>query len=151
MTAALSKGAIDAYSATSSLAATWQQKGGVTIIDKAEVSHPDYKMVGITLVNGAFLKQHPDVQKAWWAVYDEGQQLIKQDPDAYLKWTAKQTGLTFDVAKATTSLTDQDAPVTPDSLAAAAGTQKFLKDQKLTKQDFSLADWAVQPDTKGGK
>lgn len=142
--AALISGAIDAYSATSGLAATWAQKGGITIIDKAEQSHPDYKSASVTLVNQSFLDKHPNIQQAWWAVYDEGQQLIKQDPDAYLTWTAKQSGETLATAKETTILSYQDRPVTDEAITAAEGTEQFLTQQKLAKQSFSISDWAVR-------
>ena len=147
--AALTSGAVDAYSAISSIAAVWEQKGGVTVINKAEVAYPNYASAGITLVNDSFLKQHPNIQQAWWAVYNEGQELIKQNPTAYLQWTAKESGESYAIAKETTILTYQDAPITAGALSAAANTEQFLVQQKLAASDFSLSSWAVNPPSSG--
>jgi ABC-type nitrate/sulfonate/bicarbonate transport system substrate-binding protein len=148
--AALQRGSIDAYAAIDGIAAVWQQKGGVQVIEKAEQANPSYKDANVTLVTSSFLKAHPNIQQAWWAVYKEGVGLIEQDPEAFLEWTAKQSGESVGIAKQTTSLDYPDGPVTDAAVQAVSATAQFLVSQQLTKA-YSIADWAVQPGTGGGR
>jgi sulfonate transport system substrate-binding protein len=147
--AALTSGAIDAYSAEAGIAAVWQQKGGVKIINKAEVAYPHFASDDVALVTQSFLKEHPNIQQAWWALYNEGQTLIRQNPTAYLTWTAKESGETLAIAKATSVLTFQNTPITAGAIAAATSTQQFLLQQKLAQSDFSIGGWAVDPPASG--
>lgn len=147
--AALRSGSIDAYSAIAGIAAVWQSKGGVRVIQKAREADPQYQDSNITLTTESFLKAHPNVQQAWWSVYRAGLELIKKDPEAYYAWTAKESGETPAIAKETTYVGDQDAPVTTASIAAASATRDFLVAQKLTKS-FSVQAWAVHSPTSAG-
>jgi sulfonate transport system substrate-binding protein len=147
--AALTSGAIDAYSAEAGIAAVWQQKGGVRIINKAEVAYPSYAEDDVALVNDSFLRAHPNIQQAWWALYNEGQKLIRQNPNAYLAWTAKESGETLAIVKATSAITYQDSPITSGSIATADSTEQFLVQQKLATTDFSITGWAVDPPASG--
>lgn len=142
--AALQNGSIDAYSTISGIGAVWQSKGGITVVDKAAEANPSYHDSSVTLVNAGFLKAHPNIKKAWWAVYQEGLKLIKVDPSAYYAWTAKESGETPAIAKATTYVGYPDAPVTAQSVTAVQATLDFLVSQKLTKR-FPVGEWAVQP------
>jgi sulfonate transport system substrate-binding protein len=147
--AALTSGALDAYAMNSPLVASWEEKGGITVIGKAEVDYPGYFSASATLVNQSFLDQHPTIQQAWWAVYDEGQKLIKKDPDAYLAWVAENSGVSRAIAKKVTVLVQQDEPVTAQAIRVEEETLQFLLDQKTAKQRFAIKDWVVpfQPDT----
>lgn len=147
--AALTSGAIDAYSAESGIAAVWLKKGGVKVISNAEVAYPHFASDDVALVNQTFLKAHPNIQQAFWALYNEGQTLIKQNPNAYLAWEAKESGETVAIVKETSELTYQNAPITAGAIAAATSTQQFLLQQKLAKTDFSIAAWAVDPPASG--
>jgi len=147
--AALTSGAIEADAAPSSIAAVWEAKGGVTIIQKAEVAHPSFASADVSLVTSSFLKAHPNIQQAWWAVYNEGQTLIKKNPSAYLAWTAKESGETPALAKETTILAYQSAPITTTALKTVTSTEQFLVSQKLAAASFSITNWSVDP-PKGG-
>ena len=146
--AALQHGSIDAYAAINYVAAVWQQKGGVQVIEKANEANPSYADANVTLVTSSFLTQHPNIQQAWWAVYQEGVNLIKQDPGSFLAWTAKQAGESVQIAKETTTLDYPSGPATTQAVQAVSATADFLVSQQLTKP-FSVADWAVQPSTGG--
>jgi sulfonate transport system substrate-binding protein len=141
--AALIGHAVAACLGTSAQAETWLTKGGVQVIQKAEDAYPNFYGSGSIVVTQSFLTAHPNIQQAIWALYDEGQTLIKQDTNAYLSWTAKQSGETLAQAQASTIIIYQDAPITTTSLAATVAAQQFLVGQKLTKPTFSIADWAV--------
>lgn len=141
--AALTSGALDAYAMNSPLVASWEEKGGITVISKAEVDYPDYFSASATLVNQSFLDQHPKLQEAWWAVYQEGQKLIEKDRDAYLAWVAENSGVSDEIAKKVTVLVHQDEPVTAQAIRVEEDTLQFLLDQKTAKQPFSVKDWVV--------
>jgi sulfonate transport system substrate-binding protein len=140
--AALQSGAIDAYAAIGGIAAVWQAKGGISVIEKAQTADPTYQDANVSLVTGAFLKAHPNIQQAWWAVYQKGLQLIKKDPSSYLAWTAKESGETPAIAQQTTSIAYPTQPVTTAGITAISATAQFLVSQQLTKS-FPVASWAV--------
>lgn len=141
---ALSNGSIDAYSGPATTVALWQKQGGVTVIDKAEKSHPDYTSAMVTLVNDDFLKAHPQLQQAWWEVTKLGLDTIKKDPATYYAWTTKAQGYPADVVKATTVLTYPTAPVADPDIAGLQKTQDFLVGAGVAKSSFDVSSWVVR-------
>lgn len=141
---ALTSGSIDAYSGPSTTVALWQSKGGVTVIDKAEKSHPGYTSAMVTLVNGDFLAAHAKLQQAWWQVTQLGLDAIKKDPAAYYAWTTKAQGYPTDVVKATTVLTYPDQPVADSDVAGLQETQDFLVGVGVAKSSFDISSWVVR-------
>jgi ABC-type nitrate/sulfonate/bicarbonate transport system substrate-binding protein len=141
---ALTGGSIDAYSGPATTVALWQAKGGVSVIDKAEKSHPDYTSAMVTLVNADFLTAHPKLQKAWWEVTKLGLDTIKKDPAAYYAWTTKTQGYPADVVKATTVLAYPDQPIADSDVAGLQKTQDFLVGAGVAKSPFDVSAWVVQ-------
>src|SRR4051794_24292411 len=133
---ALTGGSIDAYSGPATTVALWQAKGGVSVLDKAEKSHPDYSSAMVTLVNADFLTTHPKLQQAWWEVTKLGLDTIKKDPAAYYAWTTKAQGYPADVVKATTVLTYPDQPIAASDVAGLQKTQDFLVGAGVAKSPF---------------
>jgi ABC-type nitrate/sulfonate/bicarbonate transport system substrate-binding protein len=64
----------------------------------------------VALVTSAFLKAHPNIQKAWWAATAAGIAEIRKDGDAYLRFYSERSGYSVPVLKQTQALAYGDQP-----------------------------------------
>ena len=148
---ALLNHSIDAYVDSASLVDEWAAKGGVKLIQSSAVSFPKYTSSDVAVVTDSFLNAHPNIEQAFWAVYSEGQSLIKAHPKPYLEWAAKEALVPYSIEKATTNLpaSFQSTPIPAAGVTATAQAQSFLLSQKLITKTTPLNKWFVAAPSKG--
>ncbi|MCL2419880.1 MAG: ABC transporter substrate-binding protein [Conexibacteraceae bacterium] len=140
---ALINHSIDAYVDSGTQVAEWKAKGGVTSIENSFQDYPSYGSSSVVAVTKSFLKAHPNIQQAYWALYSEGEKLIRQNPTAYLAWTAKNAGIPLSIEKQTARITYQSTPISTSGVTAAQQAQQFLLSAKLIPKLVNLKSWFV--------
>ena len=80
----------------------------------------------VTAVRGDFLRKYPELVKRFIAVHRNATDRIKQDPEAALKVTAAETGLTPEMVKSMIGWYDFDFAIRPTDIQELKRTQDFL-------------------------
>lgn len=140
---ALLNHSIDAYVDSGTQVAEWVAKGGVASVENSFTDYPGYGSSEVVAATKTFLKAHANIQQAWWALYSEGQKLIKKNPTAYLKWTAKESDVPLTIERQTARITYQSTPISKSGLEAAQQAQEFLLSAKLIPKLVNLKTWFV--------
>ncbi|MBD1910023.1 MULTISPECIES: ABC transporter substrate-binding protein [unclassified Leptolyngbya] len=141
--AALARGDIDAYAATSALAFRLKSQG-YTVIDEA-ANHADLTGSNITSITEEFLKEHPDFVQKWYEVIQKATDEIKSNPQAYYQFVSEINDQPLDVSEFT-SPTDlyPSEPLPADGLERLRKTQQFLVDEKIVKSQFPFDEWVYR-------
>lgn len=141
---ALLRGDIAGYALPANTAATWVEKHGFPVLDRASQTHPELQGTTVTLVTSQFWAAHPQLQAAWWEAMAAGIAEIARDGDAYLRFLADAQGYTVEVLRQTQPLAFAERPIDPQGKASVASTLDFLLKFGTAKAAFELDRWVVE-------
>jgi hypothetical protein len=90
------------------------------------------------------LQHHPEFPAAWNELRRRAVQDLKQRESDYYAYHAKTVRLPVELVKVGFPLSlFEGEPLLRRGLELLEGTQRFLLEQGLLRQNFTLSDWAV--------
>ena len=141
---ALQNNQLDAYVTSAVVAKLWIDRHGLTLVGKLGDVPSTGRTVSVISARADFLAANPSFAPAFWRGLHAGIDAIRQDPDAYYRWSADSTGYPLDVVRATTSLDFEDRPISDAGVAALKKLLDFRVASQVAQAPFSIDDWVVR-------
>ncbi len=136
---------IAAFAASTQLAQLWAKQGDGFRTIWASQDYPADKAAGVTLVNSNYAKAHPEVQEAWWALYQAGLAAYKKSPSKYFAWVGQQDGITAAQAKVAAPVVVQTTPIEPTSIPVLKSGLSFFLQVGQAAKSFNVNQWLIAP------
>jgi sulfonate transport system substrate-binding protein len=141
---ALQNNQLDAYVTSAAVAKLWIDRHGLTLVGKLGDVPSTGRTVSVISARADFLAAHPGFAPAFWRGLKAGIEAIRQDPEAYYRWSADSTGYPLDVVRATTSTAFDDQPISDAGVAALKKLLDFRVAHQVAQASFSVDDWVVR-------
>lgn len=140
--AALDRGEVAAYAAPVQTAPLLVARGA-RVLDKAS-EHQGLSGSSVTVVTESFLQHRPEFPAAWNELRRRAVQDLKEHESDYYAYHSKIVRLPLELVKVGFPLSlFEPEPLVQHGLALLEGTQRFLFDQGLLRENFVVSDWAV--------
>jgi sulfonate transport system substrate-binding protein len=140
--AALEKGSVDAFAAQVDVGPLLASRG-FPVIDEA-ARHPALLGSSVIVASTDVLRRAPQLPAAWNRARRNAIGEIQRDSDAYYAFHAAQTGFPVDAIKASHPVPHMPTePYPSGGLQLLGGVKRFLLDDHLIRNDFSLEQWRV--------
>ena len=141
---ALQNNQLDAYVTSAAVAKLWIDRHGLTLVGKLGDVPSTGRTVSVISARADFLAANPSFAPAFWRGLKAGIDAIRQDPEAYYRWSADSTGYPLDVVRATTSIDFEDKAISDAGVTALKKLLDFRVAHQVAQAPFSVDDWVVR-------
>lgn len=141
---ALQNDQLDAYVTSAAVAKLWIDRFGLTLVGRLGDVPATGRTVSVISARADFLAANPAFAPAFWRGLKAGIDAIRNDPEAYYRWSADSTGYPIEVVRATTSIDFEDKPISEDGVTALKKLLDFRLEHKVAQAPFSVDDWVVR-------